>query len=54
MYDATVHHQDLLVEETLCAQFGSAPTLDTISGEGTTDVEVGDGHTARLMVRKLA
>ncbi|MCH8613375.1 isoleucine--tRNA ligase [Arsenicicoccus dermatophilus] len=54
VYDATVHHQDLLVEETLCAQFGSAPTLDTISGEGTTDVEVGDGHTARLMVRKLA
>ncbi|AKT51535.1 isoleucine--tRNA ligase [Arsenicicoccus sp. oral taxon 190] len=54
VYDATIHHQDLLVEETLASQFGSAPNLLAIDGDEVTEVEVGDGYHARVMVRRLA
>jgi isoleucyl-tRNA synthetase len=53
VYDATVHHQDLLVEETLASQFGSAPNLLAIDGDGVTEVEVGDGYHARILVKRL-
>lgn len=53
VYDATVHHQDLLVEETLASQFGSAPNLLAIDGDGVNEVEVGDGYHARILVKRL-
>ena len=54
VYYATVHHQDLLVEETLASQFGSAPNLLAIDGDGVTEVEVGDGYHARILVKRLS
>ncbi len=54
VFDATVVHRDHLVHETLATQFGSSPTLDDLpAGGGATDVTVGDGHPARILVRKV-
>jgi isoleucyl-tRNA synthetase len=52
VFDATVAHRDLIVEETLAAQFASAgPDHAPGPGEGTP-VTVGDGHSATILVRK--
>jgi isoleucyl-tRNA synthetase len=54
VFDATVAHRDHLVGETLATQFGSSPNLDDLPvGDGATDVTVGDGHPARVLVRKV-
>ena len=54
VFDATVAHRDHLVRETLATQFGSSPNLDDLAaGDGAADVTVGDGHPARVLVRKV-
>ena len=55
VWEATVAHQALIVEETLATQFGSAPQLDAIpAGNGATDATVGDGEAVRILVTKLS
>jgi isoleucyl-tRNA synthetase len=55
VFDATVAHRDHLVGETLATQFGSSPRLDDLrAGNGVAEVTVGDGHRARLQVRRTA
>ncbi|MFC7488025.1 isoleucine--tRNA ligase [Knoellia sp. CPCC 206453] len=55
VWEATVAHQALIVDETLATQFGSAPQLDAIpAGNGATDATVGDGEAVRILVSKLA
>ncbi len=52
VFDATIEHQAHLVGETLATQFGSSPNLDDLPpGEGVAEVTVGDGHTARILVK---
>jgi isoleucyl-tRNA synthetase len=54
VFDATVAHRDHLVGETLATQFGSSPNLDDLPlGDGVAEVTVGDGHPARVQVRKV-
>ncbi|MFC7489247.1 MULTISPECIES: isoleucine--tRNA ligase [unclassified Knoellia] len=54
VWEATVAHQALIVDETLATQFGSAPQLDAIpAGNGATEATVGDGETVRILVTKL-
>jgi isoleucyl-tRNA synthetase len=54
VFDATVVHRDHLVGETLATQFGSSPNLDDLpAGDGAHDVSVGDGHPARVLVRRV-
>jgi len=54
VFDATVAHRDHLVGETLATQFASAPDLDALpAGDGTVEATVGEGHTARILVRKV-
>jgi isoleucyl-tRNA synthetase len=55
VWEATVTHQALIVEETLATQFGSAPALDALPlGDGTSEATVGDGETVRIRVARLA
>jgi isoleucyl-tRNA synthetase len=55
VFDATVAHRDHLVGETLATQFAASPTLDDLPGEdGVAEVTVGDGHRARVQVRRKA
>ncbi|KRE43483.1 isoleucine--tRNA ligase [Knoellia sp. Soil729] len=55
LWEATVAHQALIVEETLATQFGSAPQLEALSlGEGTTEADLSDGESVRIAVKKLA
>jgi isoleucyl-tRNA synthetase len=55
VFDATVAHRDHLVRETLATQFAASPTLDDLPGEdGVAEVTVGDGHRARVQVRRKA
>ncbi|GMA18715.1 isoleucine--tRNA ligase [Arsenicicoccus piscis] len=54
VFAATVDHRNLLVEETLATQFGSAPTLDALpAGDGVAQVDVGDALVARIRVEKV-
>ncbi|MFI5074457.1 MAG: isoleucine--tRNA ligase [Actinomycetales bacterium] len=54
VFDATVAHRDHLVRETLATQFGSSPNLDDLAADdGAADVTVGDGHPARVLVRRV-
>ena len=54
LWEATVAHQALIVEETLATQFGSAPQLDALPlGEGATEAELSDGESVRIAVKKL-
>jgi isoleucyl-tRNA synthetase len=53
VWEATVAHQALIVEETLATQFGSAPQLDALpSREDVVEATVGDGETVRIKVMK--
>ncbi len=55
VFDATVAHRDHVVGETLATQFAASPTLDDLPLEGAVaEVTVGDGHRARLQVRRAA
>lgn len=55
VFDATVAHQAHLVAETLATQFGSSPNLDDLPrGDDVAEVTVGDGHPARVRVRKAS
>ncbi|MEP6628864.1 MAG: class I tRNA ligase family protein, partial [Lapillicoccus sp.] len=55
VFDATVAHRAHLVAETLATQFGSSPNLDDLPrGDGVAEIVVGDGHPARVRVRKAS
>ena len=54
VWEATVAHQALIVEETLATQFGSAPELEALpSRDDVVETVVGDGQPVRIMVKKL-
>ncbi|TPG19475.1 isoleucine--tRNA ligase [Pedococcus bigeumensis] len=54
VWEATVAHQALIVEETLASQFGSAPQLDALPDrEDVAKATVGDGEPIRIKVMKL-
>ena len=54
VWEATVAHQALIVEETLATQFGSAPDVDALPAAlPTVDAVVGDGQAVRILVKKL-
>jgi isoleucyl-tRNA synthetase len=54
VWEATVAHQALIVEETLASQFGSAPQLDALPDrEDVAKATVGDGEPVRIKVMKL-
>ncbi|HEX5524408.1 MAG TPA: isoleucine--tRNA ligase, partial [Pedococcus sp.] len=49
VWEATVAHQALIVEETLAAQFGSAPELEALpSRDDVVETAVGDGQPVRI------
>ncbi|HYN30358.1 MAG TPA: isoleucine--tRNA ligase [Dermatophilaceae bacterium] len=53
VWEATVAHRDLIVEETLASQFGSAADLDALpAGDGVAETTVGDGEPVRIRVAK--
>jgi isoleucyl-tRNA synthetase len=53
VWEATVAHQALIVEETLATQFGSAPQLDALpSRADVVEATVGEGETVRIKVMK--
>ena len=53
LWEATVAHQALIVEETLAVQFGSAPQLDALpDGEGVVTAGLSDGETVRIKVAR--
>lgn len=52
VFEATVTHRDLIVDETLAAQFASAgPEHTQADGQGTK-VTVGEGHVATILVSR--
>lgn len=54
VWEATVAHQGLIVEETLASQFGSAPQLDALPERAdVVSTTVGDGEPVRIKVMKL-
>jgi isoleucyl-tRNA synthetase len=54
VWEATVAHQSLIVEETLATQFGSAPDLNALPAAlPTVDAVVGDGQAVRILVKRL-
>ncbi len=53
VWEATVAHQGLIVEETLATQFGSAPQLDALPvRDDVAEAVVGDGEPVRIKVLK--
>jgi isoleucyl-tRNA synthetase len=54
VWEAMVAHHDLIVEETLATQFGSAPQLDALPArEDVVQTTVGEGQPVRIKVMKL-
>ncbi len=53
VFDATVAHRDLIVSETLAAQFASGGAEHALPSDRTTPVVVGDGHAATILVGAL-
>lgn len=54
VWEATVTHQGLIVEETLATQFGSAPQLEALPERSdVAQATVGDGEPVRIKVMKL-
>ena len=54
VWEATVAHQSLIMEETLATQFGSAPDLAALPASlPTVDAVVGDGQAVRILVKRL-
>ncbi|WP_406833117.1 isoleucine--tRNA ligase [Pedococcus sp. KACC 23699] len=55
VWEATVAHQALIVEETLATQFGSAPQLEALPERAdVVQATVGDGEPVRIKVMKLS
>ncbi|GGB70288.1 isoleucyl-tRNA synthase [Knoellia flava TL1] len=55
VWEATVAHQALIVDETLATQFGSAPSIDALPlGDGVSEADLSDGERVRILVKKLA
>ncbi|KQU66447.1 isoleucine--tRNA ligase [Phycicoccus sp. Root101] len=55
VWEATVTHQALIVEETLATQFGSAPQLEALPERAdVAQATVGDGEPIRIKVMKLS
>jgi isoleucyl-tRNA synthetase len=53
VWEATVAHKALIVEETLATQFGSAPEVEALPERSdVTEVTVGEGETVRIKVMK--
>ena len=50
VWAATVAHQQLIMDETLATQFGSAPRTDALPPEQGTWATVGDGRPVRIVV----
>jgi isoleucyl-tRNA synthetase len=54
VWEATVTHQALIVEETLAAQFGSAPDLEALPlGDGVAEAELSGSERVRIKVARL-
>ena len=54
VWEATVAHQALIMEETLADQFGSAATSPRCPpGAADVDAVVGDGQPVRILVKRL-
>ncbi|OAB88198.1 isoleucine--tRNA ligase [Janibacter melonis] len=54
LWEATLAHQGLVVEETLAAQFGAAPQLEALPvGDGVVETTLSDGETVRIKVTRL-
>jgi isoleucyl-tRNA synthetase len=54
VWEATVAHQALIVEETLATQFGSAPQLDALPQRSdVAEATLGDGEKVRIKVMRL-
>ena len=52
--DATIVHRDLLVTETLAAQFGASGNLDDLPlDDRACEATVGDGETVRIRVERV-
>ncbi len=53
VWRAALDHRDLVSRETLAIEFQVAMNLDDLTvGDGTTEVELTDGHRVRLQVRR--
>lgn len=53
VWEATVAHQALIVDETLATQFGSAPSIDALPlGDGVSEADLSDGERVRILVSK--
>ncbi len=53
VWEATVTHQALIVEETLAVQFGSAPQLEALPArEDVVETTVGEGEQVRIKVMR--
>ena len=54
VFQATVTHRDLIVEETLATQFSSAPQLDALPArDDVAEATVGEGEAARIKVMRI-
>ena len=53
VWQATVTHQQLIMEETLATQFGSAGSAHQLPEGQGVEATVGDGQAIRILVRKL-
>ena len=54
LWEATVAHQALIVEEVLATQFGSAPQLEARTPEqGAVEATLADGESVRILVTRL-
>lgn len=54
VWEATVAHKELIMEETLATQFGSAPQLEALpQRDDVSEATVGDGEPVRIKVMKL-
>ncbi|HCE60611.1 MAG TPA: isoleucine--tRNA ligase, partial [Janibacter terrae] len=54
VWEATVAHQGLIVDETLAGQFGSAPNLEALPlGDGVVETELSGNERVRVKVTRL-
>ncbi|WP_068260968.1 isoleucine--tRNA ligase [Janibacter limosus] len=54
VWEATVAHQSLIVDETLAGQFGSAPNLEALPlGDGVVETELSGSERVRIKVTRL-
>ena len=54
VWEAVATHQNLIVEETLAKQFGSAPQLEALPhGDGVVEAELSGSERVRLKVTRL-